>query len=68
VFPVFHMLAFAAGAGHRRCARLRTSAPRGVRGLAIGDRTGMRVLLANLTPHPVTVDLTIPRFVWLASR
>jgi hypothetical protein len=33
-----------------------------IRGLAIGDRTRMLALHANLTPHPVTVDLTAPGF------
>src|SRR5262249_22989770 len=62
LFPVFHVLAFAARARQRRCALLQTSAPQAVRGVAIGDRTGMRAVLGNITPHTVTVDLTAPGF------
>ena len=62
VFPVFHVLAFAAGAKQRSCAPMRIGAPQVIRGLAIGNGNGMRVLLANFTPRPVTVELTAAGF------
>ncbi|HAB17802.1 MAG TPA: hypothetical protein DCE44_15280, partial [Verrucomicrobiales bacterium] len=56
-FPLWHV--FAALRGYRDIAATVASEPLRVASLAVSDRSGsLRVLLANLSPDPVSVRLT----------
>ncbi|MFZ5831702.1 MAG: hypothetical protein ACOY3P_16570 [Planctomycetota bacterium] len=61
VFPTYHVLADLAGLSHSQIRTLKVERPRTLAGIAVTDNTRGMILLANLTPESVVVD--VPK-VW----
>jgi hypothetical protein len=57
VFPLFHILADAAGIARREVLNVKSSRPLRVTGLAARGRGGTTLLIANTTPTSVVVEL-----------
>jgi D-apionolactonase len=58
VYPLFHVVAAAAGASGAEVLAARSSAPRRIATFAWRDRAGQRLLVANLTPETQRAQLS----------